>query len=63
MINFGDEVEYRGLPSAVGADQADELALAERKVHGFDGTEAAKMDGGLGRFGAEVETLILRERR
>jgi len=47
LVDARDEVEDGGLAGAVGADEAAQLAFADREVHGVDGGEAAEADGGL----------------
>ena len=43
----GDDVEGRGLAGAVGPDQADDLALADRKIHVRERNEPPEMHGDL----------------
>ena len=43
----GNDVECRGLAGAVGPDQADDLALADRKIHVRERDEAPEVHGHL----------------
>jgi hypothetical protein len=42
LVDAGDEVEDGGLARAVGADEADELAIVDGEIDRVDGGEAAE---------------------
>ena len=49
-VDAGDDVEGGGFAGAVGADEAEELALVEREVEVVEGFEAAEVEGEVGDF-------------
>ncbi len=49
-----EHVDRRGLTGAVGAEERDDLALADREVDAVDGADAAeRLDEGVGGYGEE----------
>ena len=50
LIDAGDHVEDGGLARAVGADEADQLALADFQAHVADRRQAAEADGDIFEF-------------